>query len=121
MTVHEQSTSTASSASTVLPSAQVIHLPSAKRKPKSLGFTKVTINKMRCPPGQTEAFFWDTSCRGFGMRALSSGRRSWIYQYRDAHRRTRRLVLGDPSAVSLEAARDAARRHAASVTQGGNP
>jgi len=30
-------------------------------------------------------------------------------------------VLGDVSAVSLEAARDAARQHAASVIQGGNP
>jgi integrase len=30
-------------------------------------------------------------------------------------------VLGDVSAVSLEAARDAARQHAASVTQGANP
>jgi integrase len=121
MTVHTRSASTASSASIVLPTAQVISLPTAKRKPKSLGFTKVTTNKMHCPPGQTEAFFWDTSCRGFGMRALSSGRRSWIYQYRDAHKSTRRIVLGDVSAVSLEAARDAARRHAASVTQGANP
>jgi integrase len=76
---------------------------------------------MRCPPGQAETFFWDASCRGFGMRALSSGRRSWIYQYRDAHGQTRRMVLGDVSAVSIEAARSSARQKAASVAQGSNP
>ncbi len=76
---------------------------------------------MRCGPGQAEAFFWDAGCRGLGLRALSSGKSSWVYQYRDEHRRTRRIVLGDVSAVSLEAARDAARQHAASVIQGGNP
>src|SRR5262249_9925283 len=54
-------------------------------------------------------------------RALSSGRRSWIYQYRDAHGRTRRMVLGDVSAVGIDAARNSARQRAASVAQGNNP
>jgi integrase len=66
-------------------------------------------------------FFWDGTCNGFGLRALASGRRSWVYQYRDEHKRTRRIALGDATAVSLEAAREAARQHAAKVTQGSNP
>jgi integrase len=76
---------------------------------------------MRCTPGRQETLFWDASCRGFGLRALASGRRTWVYQYRDEHKRTRRIALGDASAVSLDAAKQAARRHAASVTQGANP
>jgi integrase len=76
---------------------------------------------MRCPPGRSEAFFWDRSCRGFGIRVLKSGRRSWVFQYRDENSRTRRVALGDVSAVGLEAAREAARQLAAKVTQGGNP
>jgi integrase len=76
---------------------------------------------MHCPTGKQETLFWDASCRGFGLRALASGRRTWIYQYRDEHKRTRRIALGDVSAVTLEAARRAARQHAASVTQGDNP
>jgi hypothetical protein len=39
--------------------------------------------KLHCPPAKSEKFFWDASCRGFGIRALRSGRSSWIYQYRD--------------------------------------
>jgi hypothetical protein len=76
---------------------------------------------MHCPPGKSEALFWDANCRGLGVRALKSGRRSWIYQYRDEHKRTRRIAIGDVSAVSLDTARGAARRHAANVTQGANP
>jgi integrase len=111
------------SASTTLPSAKLIRLPSSKL-PSPVApskFTKNTVNSLRCPPEKSEVFFWDASCAGFGMRALSSGRRTWIFQYRDQHRRTRRIALGDVSAVSLDAARQAARQHAAFVTQGGNP
>ena len=76
---------------------------------------------MRCLPGQIEKFFWDADFRGFGIRALRSGRRSWIFQYRDEHGRTRRIVLGDVAAINLEDARKAARRVAASIAQGNNP
>jgi hypothetical protein len=132
MILHKQAAVTMRSASTVLPSAgvstpvppaEVIQLPTGNRKRAvALGaFTKASIAKMRCPPGKREVFFWDASCGGFGMRTLSSGRRSWVFQYRDEHKRTRRLALGDVSAVSLDAARTTARRHAAEVTQGSNP
>jgi integrase len=55
------------------------------------------------------------------MRALKSRRRSWIFQYRDEYGKTRRIALGDVSAVELEDARDAARRTAANVAFGSNP
>ena len=122
MTSQKQSASTPPFASTALPSADIIVLPTAKRNtPRPKAFTRININKMHCPPGKREALFWDSSCRGFGLRALISGRRTWIYQYRDEHKRTRRIALGDVSAVGLDAARQAARQHAASVTQGANP
>jgi integrase len=122
MSTHEQSASALSSASILLPETDVIPLPTAKRnRTEASTFTKTTVRKMQCSPGQDESLFWDAALRGFGMRALRSGRRSWIYQYRDEHARTRRMVLGDVSAVSLEAAREAARQNAASVAQGANP
>ena len=122
MSRHEQSVAAPALASTVLPSAEVIHLPTARPNTRVAGgFTRVSINKMHCPSGKSEALFWDRVCRGFGLRALKSGRRSWIYQYRDEHKRTRRIAIGDVSAVSLDAARAMARRHAANVTQGANP
>ena len=122
MTSQKQSASTPSFASTVLPAANVIVLPTAKRSCITEGaFTKTGIIKDAMPGRKTGRLFWDKSCRGFGLRALGSGRRTWIYQYRDEHKRTRRIALGDMSAVALDAARQAARQHAASVTQGANP
>jgi hypothetical protein len=113
MTSQKQSASTPSSASTALPSAQIIKFRGAGRMGCPGSFTKVSVSKMHCPKGRQEALFWDASCRGFGLRALGSGRRTWIYQYRDEHKRTRRIALGDVSAVDLDAARKAARQHAA--------
>lgn len=122
MSVHRHSASTRLHASTLLPNAELTSPPAAKRKSAEPGaFTKATVRRMHCPPQQTEKFFWDAGCRGFGIRTLQSGRRSWIYQYRDGHGQTRRIVLGDVSAVSLEDARGTARRTAASVAHGANP
>jgi integrase len=122
MRIQEHSASALSSASISLPDEEVIPLPTAKRGRTEAGtFTKSTVRKMHCSTGQAERLFWDASLRGFGMRALQSGRRSWIYQYRDEHGRTRRMALGNVSVVSLEAAREAARQKAASVVQGANP
>ena len=122
MKVHQRSASTLDSASTPLPNSNVITLPMAKpTRTLPRPFTKASVSKMYCPPGKSEEWFWDASCRGFGLRALPSGHRTWIYQYRNEHKRTRRMALGDVSAVSLEAARRAARQQAAKVTQGADP
>ena len=122
MSSHGHSASALSSASTLLPNAEVIPLPREKHgRAKAGTFTKATVRRMQCSPRQEEKFFWDAGCRGFGIRALRSGRRSWIYQYRDEHGRTRRIVLGDVSAVRLDVAREEARQKAASVAQGANP
>jgi integrase len=122
MTTQDHSVSTAASASTLLPTADVIPLPTANSKRVVSGtFTQTAVRKMHCPAGQTERFFWDASSLGFGIRALRSGRRSWIFQYRDEHGRTRRIVLGDVSSVSLQEARSAGRHAAAQVAHGGNP
>jgi Arm DNA-binding domain len=122
MTNHENSASAVASASTLLPSAKVIPLPTAKRsRAEPRGLHQEYCPQDALPFGAIGNFFWDQSCRGFGLRALSSGRRSWVYQYRDEHGRTRRIVLGDVSAVSLDNARIEARRKAASAAHGANP
>ena len=49
MTHHEQSASTIVSASTLLPTADVIPLPTANRKKSGRGvFTKATVRRMQC-------------------------------------------------------------------------
>lgn len=119
---HAHSAPKVPDASILLPNADAIQRPTEKHKRTAAStFSKATIRKMQCSSGAEEKLFWDAALRGFGMRTLRSGRRSWIYQYRDEHARTRRMVLGDVSAVSLEAAREVARKKAAQVAQGANP
>lgn len=115
---HDPASSIPLSASKLLPKTDVVRVRSSVRP---AGFTNTSIRRMDCPSGSAEKFFWDANCPGFGLRALKSGHRSWIYQYRDEHRRTRRIVLGDASLVSLDAARKAARQHAARIVHGANP
>src|SRR3954465_5727292 len=81
---HQQhSKSLTSSASAVLPSAEIIPLRNGNHlRVRSNAFTKARIPAMKCPPGEAEKFFWDSGGRGFGMRALLSGHRSWLFQYR---------------------------------------
>ena len=57
------------SASTLLPTADVIPLPTANRKRVATStFTKINVRRMQCSSGQEENFFWDAGCRGFGIR-----------------------------------------------------
>jgi integrase len=122
MSIQEPSASAAAVASVLLPRDDAVSPPAGGRGRTMPGaFTKATVRRMSCPAGRNEIIYWDPSCRGFGMRAFSSGHRSWLYQYRDENNRTRRIAIGDVSAVSLEAAREAARQRAASVAQGENP
>jgi hypothetical protein len=66
MNRHEQSVAAPALASTVLPSAEVIQLATARPSTRVAGgFTRASINKMHCPPGKSEALFWDRVCRGF--------------------------------------------------------
>src|SRR6516162_4534833 len=61
-----------------------------------------------------------TPIPGFGIRIRASGARTWIYQYKIGGR-TRRLVLGQVSAIKLAKARDIAGELHAKVRLGGDP
>jgi integrase len=87
----------------------------------SFRFVKSGIAALICPDGKPEAFFWDTTLPGFGLRAYASGRRQWIAQYRDGSSRTRRATVGDVKKVELDEARRAARKLLSRVELGADP
>ena len=70
--------------------------------------------------GATDRIVFDDDVPGFGIRLRASGKRSWIFQYKIAGK-TRRIALGEVSAIKLAKARDLAGDLHAKVRLGGDP
>ncbi len=68
---------------------------------------------------------WDGAVAGLCLRCFRSGGRSWVFRYREGSggrsAKLRTLRLGSYPAVGLDAARTAAKAHAAQVAQGADP
>lgn len=83
--------------------------------------TKLTKTIVEAASTHDKEFLWDDDVRGFGIRFLTSGRRVWVYRYRDESNRWRQLKLGEVGVLSLALAREQARSAAAKVQMGGSP
>ena len=73
--------------------------------------TKLTereIDRLACPLGKRDCMVFDTEQRGLAVRVVASGSKSYLAQYVTAGRK-RRVPLGSVDAISLAAARAAAR------------
>ena len=81
--------------------------------------TKRAVEKLR--PGAKDYWVWDSALPGFGVRVKPSGVRSYLVQYRNASGRTRKLTIGKHGELTLEQARDLARKRFAEVREGTDP
>ncbi|EQB31358.1 MULTISPECIES: tyrosine-type recombinase/integrase [Sphingomonadales] len=82
--------------------------------------TKKFVDALQHTSGR-DMFAWDTEVRGFGIRVKPSGTKTFLIQYRNAERRTRRYVIGQYGILTVERARDLAQKKLASVIDGGDP
>jgi len=82
--------------------------------------TKRIVDALQHDP-RRDVFLWDTELRGFGVRAKPSGTKTFLIQYRNAERRTRRFVIGQYGMLTVELARDLAKKKLATVIDGGDP
>jgi integrase len=88
-----------------------------------MGHKKLTvgaINALRCSPGKDREFLWDTVTRGFGVRAMAAGSKSFVIQFRQ-NRAQHRMTIGEVGQVDLEDARDLAKIYVGAVAQGKDP
>ena len=88
-----------------------------------MGHKKLTvgaINALRCPPGKDREFLWDTVTRGFGVRAMAAGSKSFVIQFRQ-NRAQHRMTIGEVGQIDLEKARDLAKIYVGAVAQGKDP
>jgi integrase len=64
---------------------------------------------------------WDGELRGFGLLVLPSGVKTYILQYRNEARRSRRLTIGRHGALTVGDAREIAREATVAVAKGNDP
>ena len=87
--------------------------------------TIARIEGLRIPPGRFEIKLWDGAVTGLCLRCFASGGKTWAFRYRvlgdGRTAKVRTLKLGAYPAVSLEAARVAAKANAGLVAQGNDP
>ena len=72
-------------------------------------------------PKTGQDFLWDTDVKGFGVRILPSGARTFWYQYRPRGGKGRMIRIGPYPAISVAKARKIASTYAGKVAEGGNP
>jgi integrase len=82
-------------------------------------FTDASVKGLKLAPGETDAFHWDDSLPGFGVRLREGGSRNFIFQYRLGAKQ-RRLTIG-AVAIGLVKARNIAKDLHAKIRLGADP
>ncbi len=72
-------------------------------------------------PAAEDQVIFDDQLKGFGLRVLPSGVRSYLMQYRNRQGRSRRLTLGKHGKLTPDAARKEALSYFADVRAGKDP
>lgn len=82
--------------------------------------TKRAVDALQ-KPSKGQTFLWDGELRGFGVRIIPSGLKTFILQYRNAEGRSRRIVIGRYGVLALEKAREQAQIKLGAVAGGADP
>jgi integrase len=83
-------------------------------------FTAKRVLSFTCPTTKQQAFLWDLSTPGLGLRVTRKGRPSYIFQSRFGHK-TIRITIGSPSAWSISHAQVKAREYQRLIDEGKDP
>lgn len=72
------------------------------------GFTAGRVSGFKCDPDKQQAFLWDLTAPGLGLRATPAGKPAYIFQsvYQN---KSVRLTIGSPDAWNIEQARAKAK------------
>lgn len=82
--------------------------------------TQTRLESLRCPAGKRDMLVFDDEQRGLAVRVTATGGKTYLTQYTFQGQK-RRIPLGSTFAISLPAARDAARVIMGEVAKGADP
>ena len=85
-----------------------------------IAFTAGRVSGFKCPPDKKQAFMWDVTAPGLGLRATPAGKSAYVfqsvYQGKDI-----RLTIGSPAAWSIPDAQAKARELQRLIDEGKDP
>ncbi|WP_287879066.1 integrase family protein [Acidovorax sp.] len=85
-----------------------------------IAFTAGRVSGFKCPPDKKQAFLWDVTAPGLGLRATPAGKPAYVfqsvYQGKDI-----RLTIGSPAAWSIPDAQAKARELQRLIDEGKDP
>lgn len=84
-------------------------------------FIFTPTGKTVADPSKTQDVRWDATLRGFGVRVFPSGAKAFVLRYSTQSRAKRTITLGRVGEMTLEEARERARRIKVEVCDGGDP
>ncbi len=85
-----------------------------------IAFTAGRVSGFKCPPEKKQAFMWDATAPGLGLRATPAGKPAYVfqsvYQGKDL-----RITIGSPAAWSIPDAQAKARELQRLIDEGKDP
>lgn len=85
-----------------------------------IAFTAGRVAGFKCPADKTQAFLWDATAPGLGLRATPAGKPAYVFQgvYQG---KTLRVTIGGPDAWTIPQARTKARELQCLIDEGRDP
>ena len=85
-----------------------------------IAFTAGRLTGFKCPSNKTQAFLWDATVPGLGLRATPAGKPAYIFQGR-YQEKTVRLTIGSPESWKIPQAQEKARALQRLIDDGHDP
>ena len=85
-----------------------------------IAFTAGRVSGFKCPPDKKQAFLWDLTAPGLGLRATPAGKPAYVFQS-VCQGKDVRLTIGSPDVWSIEQARDKAKALQRVIDDGKDP
>ena len=85
-----------------------------------VGFSAKRVSEFKCPENKSQAFLWDISTLGLGLRTTPNGEPAYIFQGRYAGRDIR-ITIGKPNSWSIADAQKQAREYQRLIDIGQDP
>ena len=85
-----------------------------------IAFTAGRVSGFKCPPDKKQAFLWDATAPGLGLRATPAGKPAYVFQG-EFQQKTIRITIGSPDAWSIPQAQGKARELQRQIDEGHDP